>query len=211
MVRPPDKGRARCCLARRAGRWDHWARGAPGGPTFDGFGKYYREVAIESPAPPVDVAEVLRHARADVLVSYLPGGCEEAQKYYAQASINAGVGFVNAIPVFIASDPIWAKKFLDAGVPVIGDGIKSQLGSTIAHRVLARLFEDRGRVIDHTYQLNFGGNIDFKNILERDRLESKKISKTKSLTSQVERGISPHDVHVRDGPVIAGPVIEARL
>jgi myo-inositol-1-phosphate synthase len=178
------------------------------GPTFDGFGKYYREVATESPAPPVEVAEVLRQSRADVLVSYLPVGSEEAQKYYAQASIDAGVGFVNAIPVFIASDAVWAKKFLEAGVPIIGDDIKSQLGSTIAHRVLARLFEDRGLVIDHTYQLNFGGNMDFKNMLERDRLESKKISKTRSVTSQVEGGISPHDVHV--GPSDHVPWLDDR-
>jgi myo-inositol-1-phosphate synthase len=166
------------------------------GPTLDGLGKYYREVIEESPAPVVDVAAVLASAKADVLVSYLPVGSEAAQKYYAQACLDAKVGFVNAIPVFIASDPVWADKFSEAGVPIVGDDIKSQLGSTIAHRVLARLFEDRGLVLDRTYQLNFGGNMDFKNMLERERLESKKISKTQAVTSQIERGISARDVHV---------------
>ena len=159
------------------------------GPTLDGLGKYYREVAQESPAPPVDVAEALRASPADVLVSYLPVGSEQAQKHYAQASIDAGVGFVNAIPVFIASDPAWAKKFEDARVPIVGDDVKSQLGATIAHRALARLFEDRGLVVDRTYQLNFGGNMDFKNMLERERLESKKLSKTRAVTSQVDQGL----------------------
>ena len=156
----------------------------------------YREVIEESPAPVVDVAAALAAAKADVLVSYLPVGSEAAQKYYAQACLDAKVGFVNAIPVFIASDPVWADKFAEAGVPIVGDDIKSQLGSTIAHRVLARLFEDRGLVLDRTYQLNFGGNMDFKNMLERERLESKKISKTQAVTSQIERGISSRDVHV---------------
>jgi len=166
------------------------------GPTLDGLGKYYREVIEESPAPVVDVASALATAKADVLVSYLPVGSEAAQKHYAQACLDAKVGFVNAIPVFIASDPVWADKFAEAGVPIVGDDIKSQLGSTIAHRVLARLFEDRGLVLDRTYQLNFGGNMDFKNMLERERLESKKISKTQAVTSQIERGISSRDVHV---------------
>ena len=166
------------------------------GPTLDGLGKYYREVIEESPAPVVDVADALATAKADVLVSYLPVGSEAAQKYYAQACLDAKVAFVNAIPVFIASDPVWADKFAEAGVPIVGADIKSQLGSTIAHRVLARLFEDRGLVLDRTYQLNFGGNMDFKNMLERERLESKKISKTQAVTSQIERGISSRDVHV---------------
>ncbi len=166
------------------------------GPTEDGLGRYYREAIEESPAPVVDVADVLAKTKADVLVSYLPVGSEVAQKYYAQASLDAKVAFVNAIPVFIASDPVWAAKFTGAGVPIVGDDIKSQLGSTIAHRVLARLFEDRGLALDRTYQLNFGGNMDFKNMLERERLESKKISKTQSVTSQIERGISSHDIHV---------------
>jgi myo-inositol-1-phosphate synthase len=166
------------------------------GPTLDGLGKYYREVIEESPAPVVDIAAALATAKADVLVSYLPVGSEAAQKHYAQACLDAKTGFVNAIPVFIASDPVWADKFAEAGVPIVGDDIKSQLGSTIAHRVLARLFEDRGLVLDRTYQLNFGGNMDFKNMLERERLESKKISKTQAVTSQIERGISSRDIHV---------------
>ncbi|HXW79897.1 MAG TPA: inositol-3-phosphate synthase [Acidimicrobiales bacterium] len=166
------------------------------GPSLDGLGKYYRESIDESPAPVVDVAAALASSGADVLVSYLPVGSEAAQKFYAQACLDAKVAFVNAIPVFIASDPGWARKFTEAGVPIIGDDIKSQLGATIAHRVLARLFEDRGLALDRTYQLNFGGNMDFKNMLERERLESKKVSKTQSVTSQIERGISSQDVHV---------------
>src|SRR5580658_7688287 len=167
------------------------------GPTFDGLGKYYREVLEESPAAPVDVAQALRDAKANVLVSYLPVGSEQAQRHYAQACLDAGVAFVNAIPVFIASDPEWAAKFADAGVPIIGDDIKSQVGATIVHRVLTRLFEDRGLALDHTYQLNFGGNMDFKNMLDRDRLESKKISKTQAVTSQFESTtITDDDVHV---------------
>ena len=166
------------------------------GPTFDGLGEFYRDTVEESPAEPVDVAQALRDAQADVLVSYLPVGSEEAQRHYAQACLDAGVAFVNAIPVFIASDPEWAQKFTDAGVPIIGDDIKSQVGATIVHRILARLFEDRGLVLDRTYQLNVGGNMDFKNMLERDRLESKKISKTQSVTSQIDNGIDNDDVHI---------------
>ncbi|MDP8936462.1 MAG: inositol-3-phosphate synthase, partial [Actinomycetota bacterium] len=146
------------------------------GPTLDGLGKYYRQAVEESPAEPVDVAQALRDSGAEVLVAYLPVGSEDAQKHYAEAALQAGVAFVNAIPVFIASDPEWARRFADAGVPIIGDDIKSQVGATIVHRVLARLFEDRGLVLDRTYQLNVGGNMDFKNMLERERLESKKIS-----------------------------------
>ena len=166
------------------------------GPTFDGLGKYYREIIEESPAEPVDVAGELRRARVDVLVSYLPVGSEVAQKHYAQACLDAGVAFVNAIPVFIASDPEWARRFTEAGVPIVGDDIKSQVGATIVHRLLARLFEDRGLVLDRTYQLNVGGNMDFKNMLERERLESKKISKTQSVTSQIDNGIAADDVHI---------------
>ncbi|MGD0379266.1 MAG: inositol-3-phosphate synthase [Acidimicrobiales bacterium] len=167
------------------------------GPTFDGLGTYYRDIVEESPAEPVDVAQALRDARADVLVSYLPVGSEEAQRFYAQACLDAKVAFVNAIPVFIASDPAWAAKFRDAGVPIIGDDIKSQVGSTIVHRVLTRLFEDRGLALDRTYQLNFGGNMDFMNMLERKRLESKKISKTQAVTSQVENYVlDAEDVHI---------------
>ena len=167
------------------------------GPTFDGLGKYYRQVVEESPAEPVDVAAALREARADVLVAYLPVGSEEAQRYYAEACLEAKVAFVNAIPVFIASDPTWARRFREAGVPIVGDDIKSQVGSTIVHRVLTRLFEDRGLALDHTYQLNVGGNMDFKNMLERERLESKKISKTQAVTSQIEHTPLPaDDVHI---------------
>ena len=167
------------------------------GPTLDGFGKYYRETVEESPAEPVDVVAALRDAKADVLVSYLPVGSEEAQRFYADACLQAGVGFVNAIPVFIASDPEWARKFRDAGLPIVGDDIKSQVGSTIVHRILTRLFEDRGLALDHTYQLNVGGNMDFKNMLERSRLESKKISKTQAVTSQIEDSVlSEDDVHI---------------
>ncbi len=167
------------------------------GPTLDGLSSYYRDVIDESPAEPCDVAQVLRDTRADVLVAYLPVGSDEAQRFYAEAALDTGVGFVNAIPVFIASDPVWAKRFADAGVPIIGDDIKSQVGSTIVHRVLTRLFEDRGTTLDRTYQLNVGGNMDFKNMLERDRLESKKVSKTQAVTSQIEHGALPaDDVHI---------------
>jgi myo-inositol-1-phosphate synthase len=178
------------------------------GPTLDGFGEFYREVAQESPAEPVDVAAVLRERNVDVLVSYLPVGSEDAQRYYAQACLDAGVAFVNAIPVFIASDPEWAEKFRVAGVPIVGDDIKSQVGATIVHRTLARLFEDRGTTIDHTYQLNFGGNMDFMNMLERKRLKSKKISKTQSVTSQIDQGIGDRDVHI--GPSDHVPWLEDR-
>lgn len=166
------------------------------GPTLDGLGKYYLETIEESPVEPVDVARVLRDSQADVLVSYLPVGSEEAQRHYAQACLDAGVGFVNAIPVFIASNPEWAQEFIDAGLPIVGDDIKSQVGATIVHRVLGRLFEDRGVTVDRTYQLNVGGNMDFKNMLERERLESKKISKTQAVTSQLENGIEDNNVHI---------------
>jgi myo-inositol-1-phosphate synthase len=166
------------------------------GPTLDGLGKYYRLEVDESPAEPVDVSEVLQRTKADVLVGYLPVGSEEAQRHYAAACLEAGVAFVNAIPVFIASDPEWARRFTEAGVPIIGDDIKSQVGATIVHRILARLFEDRGMALDRTYQLNVGGNMDFKNMLERDRLESKRISKTQAVTSQLQHGIRDDDVHI---------------
>ena len=166
------------------------------GPTYDGLGKYYDRTIEESPEAAVDVAEALRDAGADVLVSYLPVGSETAQKFYAQAALDAGVAFVNAIPVFIASDPEWARKFKQAGIPIVGDDIKSQVGATILHRNLARLFEDRGVVIERTYQLNVGGNMDFMNMLERERLESKKISKTQAVTSQIDNGIAERDVHI---------------
>ncbi len=166
------------------------------GPTLDGLGKYYNLTVEESPATPVDVAQALRDSGAHVLVSYLPVGSEDAQRFYAQASLDAGVAFVNAIPVFLASDHEWARKFEAANIPIVGDDIKSQVGATILHRNLARLFEDRGVVIERTYQLNVGGNMDFMNMLERERLESKKISKTQSVTSQIDNGIAERDVHI---------------
>lgn len=171
------------------------------GPTLDGLGAHYREVITESPAIPVDVAQQLREAKVDVLVSYLPVGSEEADKFYAQAALDAGCAFVNALPVFIASDPEWAQKFIDAGLPIIGDDIKSQVGATITHRVLARLFEERGVRLDRTMQLNVGGNMDFKNMLDRNRLESKKISKTQAVTSNLSDGplagkVADRNVHI---------------
>ncbi|HLN76627.1 MAG TPA: inositol-3-phosphate synthase [Nocardioidaceae bacterium] len=166
------------------------------GPTYDGLGKYYLQTIDESDHEPVDVVAALKEAKADVLVSYLPVGSEEADKFYAQCAIDAGVGFVNALPVFIASDPVWAKKFEDAGVPIVGDDIKSQVGATITHRVMAKLFEDRGVVLDRTYQLNVGGNMDFKNMLERERLESKKISKTQAVTSNIDHDLGSRNVHI---------------
>ena len=142
------------------------------GKTLDGLGEYYRQMISESPEEPVDVTQVLRDRKVDILISYLPVGSEEADKYYAQCAMDAHCGFVNCLPVFIASDPEWAQKFRDAGVPIVGDDIKSQVGATITHRVMARLFEDRGVRLDRTYQLNVGGNMDFMNMLQRSRLES---------------------------------------
>ncbi|MEU6579788.1 inositol-3-phosphate synthase [Nocardia sp. NPDC046763] len=172
------------------------------GPTLDGIGKYYAQTIELSEVEPVDVVKTLKDAKVDVLVSYLPVGSEEADKFYAQCAIDAGVAFVNALPVFIASDPEWAQKFVDAGVPIVGDDIKSQVGATITHRVMAKLFEDRGVVLDRTYQLNVGGNMDFKNMLERERLESKKVSKTQAVTSNLEGPLSGkvYDRNVHIGP-----------
>jgi myo-inositol-1-phosphate synthase len=178
------------------------------GHTLDSLGTYYRELVVESDEPAADVVQVLRDTRADVLVSYLPVGSEQADRFYAQCAIDAGVGFVNALPVFIASDPIWARKFADAGVPIVGDDIKSQVGATITHRVLAKLFEDRGVELDRTYQLNFGGNMDFKNMLERERLISKKISKTQSVQSQLEEPLDKDSIHI--GPSDHVPWLEDR-
>jgi myo-inositol-1-phosphate synthase len=166
------------------------------GHTLDGLGIFYRDTIEESGTDPVDVVQVLRDAAVDVLVCYLPVGSEEAAKFYAQCAIDAGCAFVNALPVFIASDPVWAKKFEDAGVPIVGDDIKSQVGATITHRVMSALFEDRGVILDRTYQLNVGGNMDFKNMLERDRLHSKKVSKTQAVTSQIGRDMDPRNVHI---------------
>jgi myo-inositol-1-phosphate synthase len=166
------------------------------GPTLDGIGKYLREEIEESAAPVADVAEILRRANADVLVSYLPVGSEEATKWYAEQALAAGCAFINCIPVFIASKPEWQKKFADRGLPLIGDDIKSQVGATIMHRMMVNLFRERGVRVDRTYQLNFGGNTDFLNMLERERLESKKISKTQSVTSQLDIPLPANDVHV---------------
>ncbi|HST64392.1 MAG TPA: inositol-3-phosphate synthase [Mycobacteriales bacterium] len=173
------------------------------GHTLDGLGKYYRQIVEESDDEPVDVVAALREARADVLVCYLPVGSEDAARFYAQAAIDARVAFVNALPVFIAGTPEWAQKFTDAGVPIIGDDIKSQVGATITHRVLAKLFEDRGVVLDRTMQLNVGGNMDFMNMLERERLESKKISKTQAVTSNVDHDMGKNNVHIGPSDYVA--------
>jgi myo-inositol-1-phosphate synthase len=178
------------------------------GPTLDGLGEYYQEMISESTDPAVDVVQVLRDSHADVLVSYLPVGSEQADRFYAQCAIDAGVAFVNALPVFIASDPQWAAKFTAAGVPIIGDDIKSQVGATITHRVLAKLFEDRGVELLRTYQLNFGGNMDFMNMLERKRLVSKKVSKTQSVTSQIPHEMEKAAVHI--GPSDHVPWLDDR-
>ncbi len=166
------------------------------GSTHDGLGKYYKETITESDAPAVDMVKVLKDEAVDVLICYLPVGSEVAAKFYAQCAIDAGCAFVNALPVFIASDPVWEKKFADAGLPIVGDDIKSQVGATITHRIMAKLFQDRGVHLDRTYQLNVGGNMDFKNMLERDRLESKKISKTNSVTSQLDHDMGDKNVHI---------------
>jgi len=173
------------------------------GHTLDGLGKYYRETIEESTEEPVDVVAYLKEARADVVVCYLPVGSEDAAKFYAQAAIDAGAGFVNCLPVFIAGTKHWADKFTAAGVPIIGDDIKSQVGATITHRVLAKLFEDRGVILDRTYQLNVGGNMDFMNMLERERLESKKISKTQAVTSQMSHDIGKRNVHIGPSDYVA--------
>src|SRR4029450_11500234 len=162
----------------------------------------------ESDEQPVDVVAALREARADVLVAYLPVGSEQADKFYAQAAIDAGCAFVNALPVFIASDPVWAKKFEDAGLPIVGDDIKSHVGATIVHRGLAKLFEDRGVELLRTYQLNFGGNMDFMKRLGGDRLLSKKISKTQSVTSQIPHEMEKGTVHI--GPSDHVPWLDDR-
>ena len=174
------------------------------GHTLDGLGKYYLETIGESDEEPVDVVASLRAADVDVLICYLPVGSEAAAKFYAQCAIDAGVAFVNALPVFIAGTPEWAKKFEDAGVPIVGDDIKSQVGATITHRVLAKLFEDRGVELQRTMQLNVGGNMDFMNMLERDRLESKKISKTNAVTSQIpNRDLGKRNVHIGPSDYVA--------
>ncbi len=166
------------------------------GTTMDGIGRYLADTVLESDAAPVDMASILKKTKTDVVVSYLPVGSEKATRYYVEQILEAGCGFINCIPVFIASDPSYQEKFRKAGSPIIGDDIKSQVGATITHRVLTRLFEDRGVHLERTYQLNFGGNTDFQNMLERDRLESKKISKTQAVTSQIGDSLHHNNVHI---------------
>jgi len=173
------------------------------GHTYDGLGKYYRQMVEESTAAPVDIVQILKDTQADVLVCYLPVGSEEAARFYAQCALDAGVAFVNALPVFIAGTKEWADKFTAAGVPIVGDDIKSQVGATITHRVMAKLFEDRGVTLMRTMQLNVGGNMDFMNMLERDRLESKKISKTQAVTSNTSAVLGEKDVHIGPSDYVA--------
>jgi myo-inositol-1-phosphate synthase len=166
------------------------------GMTHDGLGKYVSTKVTKAPGPTADIVKILKDTKTDVVVSYLPVGSEMATKWYVEQALEAGCGFVNCIPVFIASQPYWRKRFEEAGLPIIGDDIKSQVGATISHRVLTKLFVDRGVRVDRTYQLNFGGNMDFFNMLERERLESKKISKTGAVTSQLPYKLDPDNVHV---------------
>jgi myo-inositol-1-phosphate synthase len=166
------------------------------GMTHDGLGKYLSRIIEKAPGPTADIVGILKERKVDVMVSYLPVGSEEATKWYAEQALRAGVGFVNAIPVFIGREPYWQRRFAEEGLPVIGDDIKSQVGATISHRVLTRLFMDRGVRLDRTYQLNFGGNTDFLNMLERERLESKKISKTNAVTSMLDYDVDPDNIHV---------------
>ena len=178
------------------------------GMTHDSVGKYLAEVIRKSPGATDDIAGILRATRTDVVVSYLPVGSEMATKWYVEQVLEAGCALVNCIPVFIASQPYWRKRFKERGLPIIGDDVKSQLGATIAHRVMAHLFKDRGVRLDRTYQLNFGGNTDFLNMLERERLESKKISKTNSVLSQIDYSLTPANAHV--GPSDYVPWLEDR-
>ena len=178
------------------------------GMTHDGLGKYLSQVITKAPGPTANVAKILKDTETDVVISYLPVGSEMATKWYVEQVLEAGCGFVNCIPVFIASQEYWANRFKERGVPIIGDDIKSQVGATITHRVLTRLFADRGVRIDRTYQLNFGGNTDFLNMLERERLDSKKISKTNAVTSQLDYALDAENVHV--GPSDYVPWLEDR-
>ncbi|MGB3328929.1 MAG: inositol-3-phosphate synthase [Thermomicrobiales bacterium] len=178
------------------------------GMTHDGIGKYLSEVITKADGPTANIVQILRDTKTDVVVSYLPVGSEMATKWYVEQILEAGCGFVNCIPVFIAGTEYWNNRFLEKGLPIVGDDIKSQVGATITHRMLTRLFADRGVRIDRTYQLNFGGNTDFLNMLERDRLESKKISKTQAVTSQMDYGVGPENVHV--GPSDHVPWLEDR-
>ncbi len=166
------------------------------GMTHDGLGQYLRQIIRKAPGPTADIVRILKDTGTDVVVNFLPVGSEMATKWYIEQILEAGCGFVNGIPVFIAREPYWQKRFAERGLPVIGDDVKSQVGATIVHRVLTRLLRDRGVRIDRTYQLNFGGNMDFYNMLERERLESKKISKTSAVTSQLDYELPPENIHV---------------
>jgi len=166
------------------------------GMTHDGLGKYLSQIIEKAPEPTADIVKILKETKTDVVINYLPVGSEEATKWYIEQVLEAGCGFINCIPVFITKEKYWQKRFADRGLPIIGDDIKSQVGATITHRVLTRLFRDRGVRLEHTYQMNFGGNTDFYNMLERERLESKKISKTTSVTSQLDYTIDPRDIYV---------------
>jgi myo-inositol-1-phosphate synthase len=178
------------------------------GMTHDGLGKYLKRVITKAPGATADIVSILKDTRTDVVLNFLPVGSEMATKWYVEQVLDAGCGFVNGIPVFIAREPYWQRRFKERGLPVIGDDVKSQVGATILHRVLTRLFQDRGVQIDRTYQLNFGGNMDFYNMLERERLESKKISKTSAVTSQIEYDLGDRNVHV--GPSDYVPWLEDR-
>jgi myo-inositol-1-phosphate synthase len=178
------------------------------GMTHDGLGKYLSQVITKAPGPTANIVEILQATKTDVVLNYLPVGSEEATKWYIEQVLTAGCGFVNCIPVFIASQKYWQERFKERGLPVIGDDIKSQVGATIVHRVLTNLFKDRGVKLERTYQLNFGGNTDFLNMLERERLESKKISKTNSVTSQLDYKLAEKDIHV--GPSDYVPWLEDR-
>ncbi len=178
------------------------------GMTHDGIGKYLSEVITKAPGETADVVRILQETKTDVVVSYLPVGSEEATKWYVEQVLAAGCGFVNCIPVFIAREPYWRRRFEDKGLPIVGDDIKSQVGATIVHRKLARLFQDRGVKLERTHQLNVGGNTDFLNMLERERLESKKISKTNAVTSQLDYDMGAKNVHI--GPSDYVPWLEDR-
>ena len=178
------------------------------GPVMDGIGKWIADVIPLTDQPAVDVAAELKRTGTEILVNYLPVGSEEAARFYASEALKAGCAFVNCMPVFIATNDDWRKKFEQAGLPIIGDDIKSQVGATIVHRVLTQLFGQRGVRIDRTYQMNFGGNTDFQNMLERERLQSKKISKTQSVQSQMRKPLAPFNIHV--GPSDYVPWLEDR-
>lgn len=178
------------------------------GMTHDGLGKYLSQKIEKAPGPTANIVKILKETKTDVVLNYLPVGSEEATKWYIEQILQAGCGLVNCIPVFIAREKYWQQRFEAAGLPVIGDDIKSQVGATIVHRVLTRLFRDRGVKLDRTYQLNFGGDMDFFNMLERERLESKKISKTNSVTSQLDYKLDPDNIHV--GPSDYVPWLEGR-